>query len=146
MELLETPNELPTKKRKSNQKSKKTTKRQKPQLTPIEANDAAGFVPNEITGLIQRGFTHAEALVRLLELWPDSNGSPGSANMFRRLEKRLSRKGLNELDEKQRAELKSKLDADLSLDTNGFMKFPSRHPTFVMAIFISSRFNKHLGR
>lgn len=72
----------------------KSRKRQPPALTLLEAVEAAGFVPEQITKRMQQGATYHEALMDLIQRWPDS------IHLCRRLETWLSRQTL---DEKQRA-------------------------------------------
>ncbi len=97
------------------------SKKRKTQLTLEEANEAAGFVPNEITALMQRGDSQPEAYVRLLSHWPDS------LQMVRRLEKQLSEEPL---DAKQQTDLKAKLDADPLCGYDRFYEIKISMPEF----------------
>lgn len=109
------------KRRKADEKDEKEVADTKMSL--VEANDVAGLVPNAITTLMQRGHTHSEALVRLLEHWPDSE------NVCRQFEKHLSETALH-LNAAQQTDTKTKLEADRTCNYERFYEIAISAPGF----------------
>lgn len=112
---------LPVNETDTNKRVKADEKDEK--MTLVEANEAAGLVPTAITALMQRGHTHSEALVRLLEHWPDSE------NVCRQFEKHLSETALH-FNAAQHTDTKMKLDTDRTCNYERFYEIAISAPGF----------------